>query len=68
MNDGFRVIIERQGNSFYWEFTLLGERYNAPRGEPTIALAAEAADNYRRQIELGWHFKKQREEREASRS
>lgn len=63
MNDGFRVTIDRRGSVFYWELTMQGERYGAPRGEPTIALAAEAADNYRRQIELSWHFKKQREAR-----
>ena len=50
MNDGFRVTIDRRGGSFYWEFNLLGERYSAPRGEPTIIHAAEAADSYRRRI------------------
>lgn len=71
MNDGFRCTIDRRENLFYWVLTIGGEQYEGPRGAPTMALAADDADVFRKQLDLSRHFKLERERQkreESSRS
>ena len=42
-NDGFRVVIDRRGQLYFWTLNLAGEQYEGPRGAPTMGLAAEDA-------------------------
>ena len=65
-NDGFRVVIDRRGQLYFWTLNLAGEQYEGPRGAPTMGLAAEDADVFRKQLDLSRHFKQERQKREAS--
>jgi hypothetical protein len=40
-NDGYRIIIDRNGGKFYWSYTLSGEQYEGNRAEPTVLHAAD---------------------------
>jgi hypothetical protein len=66
MNDGFRVTIDRRGSQYYWTLNLNGEIHEGPRGSPTMGLAAEDADIFRKQLDLSRHFKQERLKREAA--
>lgn len=51
-NNGFRVVIDRRGSQYFWSLTVNGEQYEGPRGSPTMGLAAEDADVFRKQLTL----------------
>jgi hypothetical protein len=56
-NNGFRLVIDRRGpNCFFWVLNLRGEEFEG-RCEPTVLHAADAAENYFRQLESSRHFK-----------
>ncbi|MGE5162863.1 MAG: hypothetical protein ACM3IH_02420 [Sphingobacteriales bacterium] len=65
-NDGFRVVIDRRGSQHFWTLTVNGEQHEGPRGSPTMGLAAENADVFRKQLDLSRYFKQKRQKREAS--
>lgn len=65
-NDGFRVVIDRRGQLYFWTLNLAGEQYEGPRDAPTMGLAAEDVDVFRKQLDLSRHFKQERQKREAS--
>ena len=58
-----RVVLERRGGKWFWKMTCAGEEHVGQRSEPTIDLAAIAADTFRRQLELAEHFRKMKAER-----
>jgi hypothetical protein len=51
---------------YFWTLNLAGEQYEGPRGAPTMGLAAEDVDVFRKQLDLSRHFKQERQKREAS--
>lgn len=62
-NDGFRVVIDRRGSQHFWTLTVNGEQHEGPRGSPTMGLAAENADVFRKQLDLSRYFKQKRQKR-----
>jgi len=64
----FTISISRRGNYFDWLLTLGdGTEHKSSRAEPTIIHAADAADIFRRQLDLKRHFKQQKAARQAQR-
>jgi hypothetical protein len=59
-------VIDRRGLQYFWTLTISGEIHEGPRGAPTMGLAAEDADIFRKQLDLSRHFKQERQKREAA--
>jgi hypothetical protein len=52
-NDGFRLVIDRHGPSYFWSFTLRGHKSSGLRGHATVAAPVEEAEAFRDEIESG---------------
>ena len=63
-----RIVLERHGSLWHWTMTCGGNEHIGQSAEQTAGVAAEAAENYRRQLELHAYFKKKRGEQLQSRS
>jgi hypothetical protein len=53
-----RIVLTRNGQLWFWEFTAQGAQHVARQGSETAEGAAEAAESFRRQLDLAAHFRK----------
>jgi hypothetical protein len=55
MNDGFRIVIDRRGDQYFWTITEAGEVHRGLRGFATMLDSANAAQVFRTELELSRH-------------
>ena len=64
-NDGLRVVIERRGDDLYWNMTERGVEHQGKSRGLSFEDAGREINQYLRFQNLGRHFQKQREARQA---
>jgi hypothetical protein len=57
-NDGVRITLHRRDDYWRWTLTAKGSQHVGSQREDTAGPAAEAAETYRRQLDLAENTKK----------